>query len=680
MKTKHLFLAIVLTCMCMPARGTIYTGVCGENVTWSLDSETKVLTISGEGEMYHEGHFSDTLHWQGNKLYSSIRSVVVEPGVTNVGYWAFANCENLTSVSLPDGITVVEEDAFYNTGLTSIVLPNTVQRVEKAAFSDCKSLQSCDLGRGVKYIGEATFYNCYVLEHLRWSDCLETIDGCIFWNLSSQAGVGELPIPLCDTLYFPPTFRSMKCICVSNMPNVPVAVWNARHPDNPSGVSSPLNIGVGYGYSFKKIIVGADVEYIPNYLFYGYLGDTLLLPEGVTHIGKNAFQGCKNLRYVNFPDAVRYIGKEAFKGCKALTQLALPEGITTIYSSTFMNCSLLSRISLPSSVKVIGDYAFSGCAELDSLLMPAELRTIGESAFEGMKLQRNLLLPDKVLSIGGQAFKNWSSLESVHFGKGVMLIGDDAFAGDTMVTQLTSLAAVPPTVSETSLAAIPDSAWLAVLPEARTLYANDEQWGRFRMQVMPDSLYVPTKVTVDAEQTTALFTWPTDTAAVTYQIDIYKDGTKFCSLTLDSYGRLLGIAFAPGRNNKSGQSVESAGTNPQPYALSFMVTGLDEASRYNYVLSTLDTDGTPLHVYIGDFATTGYTGELNPDSGNEITPTPPIIPYDPESTSTAVEDAMESAIHGGSDPAKSAQLLIRSGELLIEHNGKIYTIQGQLKK
>ncbi len=678
MKTKHLFLAIVLTCTCMPARGTIYTGVCGENVTWSLDSETKVLTISGEGEMYHEGHFSDTLHWQGNKLYSSIRSVVIEPGVTNVGYWAFANCENLTSVSLPDGITVVEEDAFYNTGLTSIVLPNTVQRVEKAAFSDCKSLQSCDLGHGVKYIGEAMFYGCTALEHLRWSDCLETIDGCIFWNISNT--LADLPIPLRDTLYFPPTFRSMKCICVSNMPNVPVAVWNARHPDDPSGVSSPLNIGVGYGYSFKKIIVGEDVEYIPDYLFYGYLGDTLVLPEGVTHIGKNAFQGCKNLRYVNFPDAVRYIGKEAFKGCKALTQLALPEGIPTIYSSTFMNCSLLSRISLPSSVKVIGDYAFSGCAELDSLLMPAELRTIGESAFEGMKLQRSLLLPDKVLSIGGQAFKNWSSLESVHFGKGVMLIGDEAFAGDTMVTQLTLLAAVPPTVSETSLAAIPDSAWLAVLPEARTLYANDEQWGRFRMQAMPDSLYVPTKVTVEAEQTTALFTWPTDTAAVTYQIDIYKDGTKFCSLTLDSYGRLLGIAFAPGRNNKSVQSVESAGTNPQPYALSFMVTGLDEASRYNYVLSTLDTDGTPLHVYIGDFATTGYTGELNPDSGNEITPTPPIIPFDPESTIvTAVDDAMESAIHGGSDPANPC-LLIRSGELLIRHDDRIYTIQGQLKK
>ena len=112
-----------------------------------------------------------------------------------------------------------------------------------------------------------------------------------------------------------------------------------------------------------------------------------------------------------------------------------------------------------------------------------------------------------------------------------------------------------------------------------------------------------------------------------------------------------------------------------------MVTGLDEASRYNYVLSTLDTDGTPLHVYIGDFATTGYTGELNPDSGNEITPTPPIIPFDPESTIvTAVDDAMESAMYGESNPAKSAQLIIHSGELLIEHNGKIYTIQGQLKK
>lgn len=235
---------------------------------------------------------------------------------------------------------------------------------------------------------------------------------------------------------------------------------------------------------------------------------------------------------------------------------------------------------------------------------------------------------------------------------------------------------MPPTVSETSLATIPDSAWLAVLPEARTLYANDEQWGRFRMQTMPDSLYVPTKVTVDAEQTTALFTWPTDTAAVTYQIDIYKDGTRFCSLTLDSYGRLLGIAFAPGRSNQSVQSVESEGTTSQPYALSFMVTGLDKASRYSYVLSTLDADGKPLHVYIGDFATTGYEGELQYPEGNEVMPTPPIIPGDPDAQQVLTGTEQASVQIEDGEVTRTARRLLHDGQLLIERGGELYNAAG----
>ena len=111
-------------------------------------------------------------------------------------------------------------------------------------------------------------------------------------------------------------------------------------------------------------------------------------------------------------------------------------------------------------------------------------------------------------------------------------------------------------------------------------------------------MYVPTTVTVEAETFTATFTWPTDTAATTYQIDIYKDGTKFCSLTLDSYGRLLGISFVPCRKMTNDQSQLG---NKIPYALSFMVTGRDAASRYNYVLSVVAENGTPIHVYTGAF-------------------------------------------------------------------------------
>ena len=174
------------------------------------------------------------------------------------------------------------------------------------------------------------------------------------------------------------------------------------------------------------------------------------------------------------------------------------------------------------------------------------------------------------------------------------------------------------------------------------------------------------RVTVDPAQTSAVFMWPTDSAANTYQIDIYKDGATFCHLTLGPTGTLVGISFAPGKNAPSDTTV--------PSSLSFNVTGLDAASRYNYVLSTLDANGTPLHVYIGDFATLGYQGELQGD-GLEVIPTPPIIPSNPEAqTTTAIEEIYPSSLQGGEE----GRLILINGQLLIRRDGKTYTLTGQI--
>jgi hypothetical protein len=102
--------------------------------------------------------------------------------------------------------------------------------------------------------------------------------------------------------------------------------------------------------------------------------------------------------------------------------------------------------------------------------------------------------------------------------------------------------------------------------------------------------------------------------------------------------------------------------------LSFMVTGLDEASRYNYVLSVLDAEGAPIHVYIGDFATLGYEGELK-GGGNEVIPTPPIIPGDPESPATDLPALVL--------PAKAGVKLFRDGRLVLILDNQAYDITGK---
>ncbi len=112
----------------------------------------------------------------------------------------------------------------------------------------------------------------------------------------------------------------------------------------------------------------------------------------------------------------------------------------------------------------------------------------------------------------------------------------------------------------------------------------------------------------------------------------------------------------------------------QPYTLSFKVTGLDEASRYNYVLSVLDENGTPVHVYTGAFATTGYSGDKPVGGGEEVIPTPPIIPSNPEvHAPTGIAEISDGiGTFEGSDGK-----IFRSGQLIIRRGDKHYTITGQ---
>ena len=176
----------------------------------------------------------------------------------------------------------------------------------------------------------------------------------------------------------------------------------------------------------------------------------------------------------------------------------------------------------------------------------------------------------------------------------------------------------------------------------------------------------PDKVTVDPAQTTAVMTWPTDAAAGSYRIDIYKAGAVFCHLTLSPTGQLLGITFnASGRRNEQ----MADGQTANPSTLSFQITGLEAATRYNYVLSALDESGSPLRVYTGAFATLGYPGELT-EGGDEVIPTPPVIPANPEAqTPTGMEN------EGTKDSSSDGKRML-NGEIIIRRNGRIFTLTG----
>ena len=118
------------------------SGSCGESVTYTLNTETGLLTISGTGFMYD---FEDASPWysNSNSNSNSIKTIVIENGVTSIGEKAFSNCSKLTSVTIPNSVTSIGESAFSDcSSLTSVTIPNSVTSIGDYAFGACENLTS----------------------------------------------------------------------------------------------------------------------------------------------------------------------------------------------------------------------------------------------------------------------------------------------------------------------------------------------------------------------------------------------------------------------------------------------------------------------------------------------------------------------------------------------------------
>ena len=625
MKTKVSIILVCLIWMASSLSATVYNGSLGPELTYTLDSGTGHVVIEGRGAMT-----SDDLSNYPKREY-------------------------VKTVSFPEGLTSICANAFHGCyNLQSIVLPDSVVSIGAYAFQECTKMTSVNLGKGIKSIGDQAFIFCSALRKVRWSDCLESIGSMAFYNCTN---IG-------DTVFFPKTFKTMgwDAFGSENYNSASkVMVWEAIHANDFVRYESDVPGECHFSY----VIFGDSVEYIPNMLCKFMYNDSITLPETVKEIGASAFTNCSRLQKINIPEGVTSIGASAFAGCKKLKQLVLPSGLqeipeqlcnlcealdsvrlpaglTIIPQKAFNGCSALRSIKIPNSVANIGNNAFAGCP-LDTLVLPSSLNVLGDGVFNQLSLSnspKHLVLNDKLVATGMSTFANWSDLESIVIGKNVSILGQDCFFGDSLVTDITCYAAQPPLIYDGTFNGVPDTAKVHVLSSSIAAYRAAQYWSRFRIVALDEEEIIQKTVTVDAAETTADFTWPTDSAAHSYQIDIYKDGAVFCKLTLGNRGQLLGIAFsAPGRKMSNMKSQISHADDSQPYTLSFKVTGLDEASRYNYVLSTLDANGTPIHVYTGAFATTGYSGEKPVGDGQEIIPTPPIIPADPEAseTPTAIE-------------------------------------------
>jgi hypothetical protein len=159
----------------------IISGTCGQNLTWTLDTTTGILTISGIGAM--DNYDDSPAPW--NNFAQKIKQLQIGDSVTSIGFEAFSNSSysNLDSITIGSGVTNIGYFAFSSCiNLTSITIPNSVTYIEYGAFSFCFSLTSITIGNGVTQIGYYAFAGCY--------------------SLISITCLNPIPVPISSNVFF----------------------------------------------------------------------------------------------------------------------------------------------------------------------------------------------------------------------------------------------------------------------------------------------------------------------------------------------------------------------------------------------------------------------------------------------------------------------------------------------
>ena len=183
----------------------------------------------------------------------------------------------------------------------------------------------------------------------------------------------------------------------------------------------------------------------------------VIIADGVTTIGDNAFNGCSSLTSVTIPNSVTTIGWRAFNGCSSLTSVTIPNSVTIIGGSAFSGCSSLTSVTIPNSVTTIREYTFDDCNSLTSVTIPNSVTTIERSAFSSC-----------------------TNLQKVNIGNSVKSIGEQAFYECTKLTQISSEAVVPPTCGLNVFAGINKSNCKLIVPKnSIDAYKQAYQWKDF---------------------------------------------------------------------------------------------------------------------------------------------------------------------------------------------------------
>lgn len=233
--------------------------------------------------------------------------------------------------------------------------------------------------RGIETIGRNAFKNCGFLKSVTIPDSVKRIERSAFYGCTELTGVR-----------------------ISDL-----AAW----------------LRINFIEVFSNPLSYAHLLYIN-----GSLATDLILPDGITSIGRFVFRGCTSLKSITLSDKITEIGESAFSGCSGLTNVVIPDSTVSIGENAFNQCASLCSVTIGRGVKHIGRGAFRQCSQLTTICDNASATPeIASDAFADIKSDVAIVFGDSVRTIP-KALINGLNVKSIAVGNGAVGLGGSVLA------------------------------------------------------------------------------------------------------------------------------------------------------------------------------------------------------------------------------------------------------------
>lgn len=364
------------------------------------------------------------------KEYTGTETDVVVPDtmdegvpVKRLGTQLLAGSETLTSVVVPDSVTILDVGALsYDNNLSEITLSSNLINIGWNAISSNDALTELTIPASVCIIDSYAVSGCYALKKIVFEGACPLIGPEVFVMLSDDV-----------VIYVPDDqIEEYKKVFEENNKNLniqpsgkPAVLYSAEDYLDTENLTFDAETGsiTGYNGMNTRLTIPESIDGVPvkaigkRALWEDPLLGYVTLPEGLEYVGEDAFSITDTLKYVEFPstlktidkkgfssyrgfrldlpDSLEYIGEEAFSYFSVETDLIIPEGVKKLGPGAFSAASRLQRVFLPSSLEKIGDNCFSRSPITYVYMEGLELPEISDTAFDKCEYLRDIDLNEK---------------------------------------------------------------------------------------------------------------------------------------------------------------------------------------------------------------------------------------------------------------------------------------------